>query len=187
MEEDQPTYKTRTIEPDERHLILLVLDEAVKAGSNHDFNYTGINNATHITLQRTTNIEKVIEKKKILFDKIDQRSYTYERIKNTAKMALEHLKQSSRYEYNSAELIIKFLQIEDEFGDRKLKSLGVRFVEEVPKKAIPEKRVLKNTPEEEIELIEEIIPSSFNGSKLSSHKNKLKDLEDLHFENNEAE
>lgn len=181
-----PSYKTINIEPDERHLILLVLDEAVKAGRNYEFNYTRINNLNHISLQKTAYIEKTIEKKKLLFDKLDQRSYTYERIKNTAKIALEHLKHSSVYEYNSAELIIKFIQLEDEFGDRKLKSTGVRFIEEAPIKEVKEKKILKNTPQEEIELIEEIIPNSFNGKKLISHKEKLNELKELNFENTES-
>lgn len=186
MEEvNTPSYQTREIPSDERHLILLVLDEALKAASNYEFSYTGINNLNHVALQRTTNIEKKIESKKLLFDSLDQRSYTYERIKNTAKLALEHLKHSSMYEYNSAELIIKFIELEDEFGGRKLKSKGVRFVEEVPKKEIPQKKIFKNTPKEEVELTSELISSSFNGKKLMINKNKLEALKDLEFENTE--
>jgi len=169
-------FKTRTIAPDERNLILLVLDESIKIGINSEFYYPFNNDLNHQALQRTTYLKKTIEEKKLFFDKLDQRSYTYNRILDTAKLALRQLQDMQRFNYYSAELIVKFIQIEDVFGERRLKSVGVRFIED-QQKIITYRKIKENVRVEVDEEGNEVyLFEGVTGKKLAK-QNKINEKE----------
>ena len=179
IEVELPDYKTRTIQPDERDLILLIIDESVRIGRNCDFNYSLINDINHLAIQRTTYIEKTVKQKKELFAKLDQRSYTYSRILNTAKLALRTLQDDGVYNYYSAELLYKFIQLEEIFGERNLKSVGVKYIED-------EQRVINQKKSNLVQPVVQVdedgepvyIPQGISGKKLDRYKKKLHEQEE---------
>lgn len=177
--QQQPDYKTRTIAPDERHLILLVLDESVNIGKRFEFEYDGMNDIHHMALAKLTHMGKALEQKKALFDKLDQRSYTYNRILNVAKLALRELQDNTEYSYYSADLIYKFLQLEDVFGERNLKSVKVEFHEVEPTGVVLELGA-KEAPIQVPSLDEgELIPENLGQKTMKAHKRKLAEAAEL--------
>lgn len=166
----------REIKQNEKSLILLVLDESVKIGELSGFSYLGINDINHTALQRISYIKELLVKKKILFEKIDQRSYLYTRILEVAKITLRHLQYNNEYGYYEAELIHKFIQIEDIFGERKLKPISVRFIDE-------QEIYIKEKEETKQDIIVDIdeegepvyIPEGLNGKKMNSYIQKEKE------------
>lgn len=173
-------FKTRTIQPDEIDLILLVLDESIRIGHNCEFSYYYMNTLNHIALQRTKYLNKTIELKKEIFKKLDQRSYSYSRILDTAKLALRHLQDTKVYNYYSAELITKFIQIDEVFGERNLKSTGVRFVEDPIKETI----VVDTTEAKPVEqIIQEkeamMLPETITGKRLKRFKAKATEQDEI--------
>lgn len=178
--EQVPAYKTRTIEPDEVDVLLLVLDESIKIGKTNEFAYSSINDLNHMALQRTSYLDNIIKDKKQLFKRVDQRSYTYNRILQVAKLALRKLQDDGEYNYYSAELICRFVQLEEIFGERKLKSVGVKWIEEQEisikekKSAIEQPKIFINEDIGQVNL-----PSNINGKKLKRYKEKQQEQEQI--------
>lgn len=166
-------FKTRSIDSGEKNTIIAVLDESIRVGRNFEFYYAFNNDLNHLALIKTTYLDKTIKEKKDLFDKLDQRSYTYNRILDTAKLALIQLQTTSKYNYYSAELIVKFIQLEDVFGERKLKSIGVRFIEEQVRPKIYQQPDVFNKPDDFKDIDGVYIPSNLTGEKLEKYKQKI--------------
>lgn len=111
--------------------ILLVLKESMRLGKEVNFIYPKLYEK-HRDISYIDRLTTTIEKKISLFENLDENSYAFQRILDTAKLALSKLQQSEEYNYYSAELIWKFYQLED-FFNKRLKSIGMRVVEQKEK------------------------------------------------------
>lgn len=174
-----PEYKTRNIDAGETELILLVLDTSIKMGKNAEFHYSFMNDLNHEALKRTSYIDKTIALQKELFIKLDQRSYTYERIINTARLALRKLQDDGCYNYYSADLITKFMQLEEIIGERKLKSIGVRWIEEQERKLAENKPVMVQPVNEPCKDDGVYLPEGINGKRMKRYKEKMNEQKEV--------
>lgn len=111
--------------------ILLVLKESMRLGKEVNFIYPKLYEK-HRDISYIDRLTTTIEKKISLFENLDENSYAFQRILDTAKLALSKLQQSEEYNYYSAELIWKFYQLED-FFKKRLKSIGMRVVDQKEK------------------------------------------------------
>jgi len=176
-----PDYKTRTIQADERDLILLVLDESIRIGTNYEFDFNGINNINHLALQRTSHLSNIIEHKKVVFLQLDQRSYVYTRILQVAKLALHSLQNDGEYNIYSADLIYKFIQLETVFAEKHLKSSKLNWIETSQPSGRPlgkpadEQPIVLDINEDDIVYI----PEGATGKHMKQHKRKLEEQAEL--------
>lgn len=173
-----PEYKTRNIDAGETELILLVLDTSIKMGKSEEFHYSSMSNLNHEALQRTKYIDKAIALQKELFIKLDQRSYTYERIINTARLALRKLQDDGCYNYYSADLITKFLQLEEIIAGRK--SVGIRWIEEKERVLAENKPVVVQPVNQSADGDDGVyLPEGINGKKLDRYKKKMDEQKEV--------
>lgn len=121
----------RAIRENKKEKIIVVLDASIKAGRDFNWWYENLGE-NHRVFKDVKNLRELIEKKKGIFEKLDTQSFLFERILDTAKLALKNLKDYNEYNYYSAELINKFLSLEEIFLEKKLKSVEVKTVEKEP-------------------------------------------------------
>lgn len=175
----------KKVDPEQKKKILLVLDESINAGRESTWSYEKISEH-HKQIKDISRIGDTIDEKKKLFDRLDSNSFTYQRILDAAKLALQKLKAGEEYNYYSADLILKFLQLEEVFAERKLKSKEVRFIDD---STSPSTRRIPNIlgshiskPEKVISEVigtETYIGPKVSGKKLESMKKKEEEGKEL--------
>lgn len=167
--------------------ILLVLKESMRLGKEVNFIYPKLYEK-HRDISYIDRLTTTIEKKISLFENLDENSYAFQRILDTAKLALAKLQKSEEYNYYSAELIWKFYQLEDYFKKR-LKSIGMRIVEQKEKQTnvyIPDTNVINrdyviNEEEEIVALTKDarFIAETTTGKKFNSNIQKQKQITNI--------
>lgn len=172
-----------------RETILLVLKTSVELMKQRDFKYPGMENDNHKKFKEWS--DKKLEDKIKLFQNVDERSLTYNSILSTAKTALANIQEEEEYNYHSAELIKKFLSIEDMFS-KKLKFQGVRETNEsyVKKENPKQEETQVNINEENvIHLAEGITGKDVerNQKKIEKHNELLDAFKDIAFEEDRSE
>lgn len=111
-----------------REKIILVLRESIKFGKEVNFLYHNMDEK-HKELLFIKRFDDTIDNKIKLFENLDDKSFAFQRILDTAKIACNKLKSDNQYNYYSAELIMKVSKLE-EFFNKKLKSIGVRIIDQ---------------------------------------------------------
>lgn len=111
--------------------IIIVLKESIKFGRLSEFKYNCMFEK-HNDVSLIKNLNETMKQKIQLFNNIDETSTLFKTIFDCAKIALRKLQDDEQYNYYSAELIMKFNQLETIF-ERRLKPLGTRIVEQIEK------------------------------------------------------
>lgn len=161
-----------------RENIILVLKESIKIGKEVDFIYHKMSEK-HKEVSTILNFTSTMKKKMELFENLDEKSYTFQRILDTAKIACSNLQRGDGYNYHCAELILKFNQLEDIFK-KKLVSKGVREPEVKEKKKVvryTSDSLTDDDKDEEINILtdedgneyEEVIPITRDAKYLKSN------------------
>lgn len=109
--------------------IILVTLESIKFGRETNFTYNDMF-AKHREIQLISNIGKVVKEKIDLFNNMDESSHLFISIYDCAKLALSNMIEKKRYNYYSAELIMKISSLEEIFR-KKLKPIGIHINEYV--------------------------------------------------------
>lgn len=119
---------------------MLVLKESIKQGKEVEFIYKDIYEK-HKDVLFISKLDTTMKFKMDLFNNLDESSYTFSKILDTAKMACIKLQRGEGYNYYSAELILRFNQLEDCFK-KKLKPIGVRIIEQKEKITILDEQTI---------------------------------------------
>lgn len=128
--------------------IILVLRESLKFGRETNFTYNDMF-AKHREIQFISNISKVVKEKIELFNNMDESSHLFISIYDCAKLALSNMLEKKRYNYYSAELIMKISSLEEIFR-KKLKPIGIHINEDIKPIEKNTSTTLSNQIEEEI-------------------------------------
>lgn len=167
----------------ERQKIVACLNYALDQA---EFNkYKGVNFApakyTNIK-EYTRSINRLIDSKILLFNKLDEKSATYHSILANAKRALPDI-QAGLFDFNSAELINKFLSLEEIFH-KELKFTGVRRIEDADRSDIKQpakdvKKSIQNKIEKEVYVEGNVkyVPEGVTGKQLKRLKERNKAVE----------
>lgn len=168
--------------------ILLVLKESLKFARETNFIYDSMYEK-HRELTIINNLGKTIKEKIELFVNINEDSHLFATIYDCAKLAHTNMVNKKYYNYYSAELIMKFLCLEDVFK-RKLKPVRIHINADVPKVEKQKTEIIGNTEEEiidnenfnEEDIFEPLIKSAefleqgLTGKEFVEKKNKKKEL-----------
>lgn len=164
--------------------IILVLKESLKIGKESNYTYNNMYEK-HKYVSMINKITTTINDKIKLFENIDENSYTFSRILETAKLALNKLQYDEGYNYYSAELILHFKDLEEIFK-RRLKPIGYKIIE---KEFIQQKIVL--IKDDEIDVIHEneidhseYIEEDLTGKELVKKDKNKKEISELLKTNN---
>lgn len=164
--------------------IILVLKESLKIGKEVNYTYHNMYER-HRYVSMINKITTTINDKIKLFENIDENSYTFSRILETAKLALNKLQDDEGYNYHSAELILHFKDLEEIFK-RRLKPIGYKVIE---KEFIQPKRILIKDNESYIIYENEIdyskyIEEELTGKELFKQDKNKKEISELLKTNN---
>lgn len=156
--------------------IILIINESLKFGRLTKFTYS-VMLEEHRRLCDVVLLKDTIIEKTKLFNNLDEKSELYKSIYSTAKMALVTIQKEQRYNFNSAELLLKIFNLEDIFS-RKLKSQGSKIVDLSERK---KKQVIIEEADEEVtktekQLREIFIGKETSGRKLNTQIKKEKDI-----------
>lgn len=177
---EQTEQQKRIIKPTDRPKILVLLDTSIKLGKESDFTYTAMSE-DHRQLKRIVSLGNMIDKKKDIFNKLDENSFMFQRILDTAKLALRKIQDDGEFNYYSAELIMKFLKLEEVFLEKNLKAKEVRFIE--PEQSVAKKSFEVKGKEQrvasEIQGNEEFVREGVSGARLESIRNKKEQEKEL--------
>lgn len=160
--------------------VILVLKESIKAGREVNFVYNNMYEK-HKDVLFIKKFRETIDEKIRLFENVHESSYLFQKIVDTAKMACVKLQEEEGYNYYSAELILKFNQLDNCFN-KKLKPLGVRIVEQ---KEVVIKETVYNRSLDIEEYEEELVPltrdAKYIGNGMTGKKfhSKLKKQQDI--------
>lgn len=157
--------------------VILVLNESIRLAKESQFSYDKMYEK-HKEITWIRKFDTTMKEKTELFKSLDENSYTFSRLKETAKMALVELQRGNGYNYYSAELILKFNLLEEFFRNRRLKSQGVRDAGEKVIIAQSEKKTdfILLSPEDG-----RLINGEMNGKKFVREEKKIKQLKETNF------
>lgn len=136
--------------------IILILNSSIEHGRASNFEYDGMTEK-HKQVLLIRELKETINEKIELFKNIDETSELFKRIMDTAKIALRKLQDDERYNYYSAELILKFAQIEH-FFKRRLKPIGLRVIEQ----SFDTKQANETSNNQQSEIVDENEPLTKN-------------------------
>lgn len=167
--------------------IIIILKESIKFARNQEFKYDCMFEK-HNEVSLIKNLNETIKQKIELFNNLNEESTLFKSIFDCSKIALRKLIDDQRYNYYSAELIMKFNQLETIFT-RRLKPIGTRIVEKIEKEQKYEnyfnnenELLVEESNEENIDIEKELIEIQTNvddnvtGKKLHHTIKKKKDI-----------
>lgn len=158
--------------------IILILKESIKFGKEANFIYDGMLEK-HKDVSLIKKINEKMELQIVLFKNLDEASQTFKSIFDCAKIALRKLQDEEKYNYYSADLILKIHQLESCFK-KKLKPVGFRLIDANEKITTKQENniveIEKQNENFENELSGQFISENMNGRKLQTKNNKRKEI-----------
>ena len=122
----------------QRETIVAVLEIALEQASDNKFRGVRYIQAQYKNIKDyESSLRRLVKSKIILFNNLDDKSATYGVILSNAKRALVDV-QAGLFDFHSAELINKFLSLEEIFY-KNLEFKGIRKVEELELEPVKEK------------------------------------------------